>query len=107
VSVNNPEAQKSTSQKENACQEAKRNISFKLATSRLPCNAIPMPDASAVHGADEIREKAEGDHEEDEEDEVRRPVNEGGHEGEEEEQGEEDSDRCDDFRVDEALFAPC
>jgi hypothetical protein len=99
--------QKSTSQKENARQEAKRQISLKLRTSRLSRNAIPVPDAAAVHGTDEVREKTECYHEEHEEDEISGPVDEGGHEWEEEEQREEDADSGYDFGVDEALFAPC
>lgn len=68
---------------------------------------MPVPDATAVHGANEIGKETESDHEEGEQQEVHRPVDEATSEWEEEEEGEEDADGGDDLSVDEAFLELC
>jgi len=99
--------QQRTRQKEDTSQEAERQISLKLRARCLARDAMPVPDRTAIHGADEVGEETEGDHEESEEEEVHGEVDEGGGEGEEEQEREEDADCGDDFGVDKALFGPC
>jgi len=75
--MHNIEAQQRRHKEENARQKGKRQIRLELIARPFIGDVAPMPDRAAVHGPDEVREQAERDHEEGEEDEVHGPVDEG------------------------------
>lgn len=86
VDVVDPE--KGRGQEENRSQEAECNISLELRAGAFACNSTPVPDAAAVHGANKICKKAEGNHKPSEKKEVHRVMDEAAGERKQEDQRE-------------------
>jgi len=74
LAMHNPNANNSTSEEEDGSQEGEGDISLELGALGFASDAVPVPNGSAVHGADVIGEEGEGHDVEDEEDEIGGPV---------------------------------
>jgi len=107
TAVNDEETKEEGGKEEDRSQEAECDVGLELGALIFASNAVPVPDAAAVHRTDKICEQTKGNHEQSEEDEVHRPVNKAGGKWEEEEQREEDADSGDNLSVDESLLRPC
>jgi len=90
VLADNPESNKSRSQKEDSSQESEGHIGLVLPTSILRSHISPSPNGSTVVILVCICEQSEGNDPEDEEDQIHRPFCERGEEWEEEEEREKD-----------------
>jgi len=104
--VHDVETQESRGKEENRGQEAEGDVCLELGAGALACDAVPAPDAAAVHGSDEINEKAKCDHPKDEEDKVDWPVHKAPGKRDQEYEREENGKSGDDFGIDKALLAP-
>ena len=86
--MNNPETDNGRREEENGREEGERNVCLELGAFGCSSDAMPIPDAAAVHWAYVINEKTEGDDVEDEEDKIGGPVEEAGREWEQKDQRE-------------------
>jgi len=107
AAMNDIEAEEGRNKEEDGCQEEKSDIGLELRALTLSGYAVPVPDTPAIHGADKVDEKTEGNHEEDKHDKVDWPVDEGRCERDQEHESDQDAESGDDLSVDKALLIPC
>jgi len=67
---------------------------------------VPVENAAAVHGADEIRQQPKSYHEQHEHHEIERVMDNVVDEGDEEDEGEEESETGDNLSIDKPLVIP-
>ncbi len=91
---------------EHGRQEGEGDSGLPPLTRALLGNIAPSPDATAPEGTDEVHEQTEGNHPQDEQDQVDDVVDHGGGEGNEPDQGEEHGEAGHDFGIDKALLRP-
>ena len=107
AAMKDPETNNHRRKEEDSSQEGKSDIGLVLIAFGFASDAVPVPNAAAVHWTNIVDEQTRGNHVKDEEDEIRRPMEEAGSKGEEEDQREENAQGGDDLSIDKPLFGPC
>lgn len=125
MAVDNPDTDDSRGQEEDGSQEGESDVSLELGALGLSGNAVPIPDATAVHRTNVLEsmsvsfgldvkseteayvdEQSKRNNVQDEEDKIGGPVEEAGGEWEEEDEREENAQGSHDLRINESLLRP-
>lgn len=100
-------SEESRSQEEDRSKEAEGNICFEFGALAFASDAVPVPDATTMHWANEVGKKSEGDHPGSKQEQVDRPMNEGCSERDQEQERDENAQSGNDLSVDETFLGPC